>query len=130
MKKNNTLQFPKRKITHLTTEEIIYKEFVKKGKLTVDAQGRIWREESKFGRIRAESVSTNNRGQTQSQVRVDLNGMKIACTASRLAWLALKGRIPHFKVVTTKDGDKSNTHPRNMFLCSHRESIAYHKRAA
>lgn len=138
MKSNKTLSFPKRKITHLTTEEVIYNEFVKKGLIKIDSQGRIWRKaqgkHSARGWIRAETISTNNRGtdgQIQSQVRVSINQMKISCTSSRLVWLALKGRIPHLKVVSTKNGDKSDTRPKNLFLCTHRESLelAYQRAA-
>lgn len=119
-----------RKITHLTNEEIIYNFFVKTGRLEIDTQGRIWRN-SQMGRNRAEVACKTSKGQIASVVMEKHDGNKIYCTSARLVWLALKGRIPHMKVVTTKNGNKTDTRPKNLFLCTHRESINYaHKRAA
>lgn len=103
--------------------------------MKVDSQGRIFRKaqgvHAARGWIRAETIINNSaRGQVQSVVFVRIDNVFVSCTASRLVWLALKGKIPHFYVVTTKDGDKSNTHPRNLILCTHRESRQYAEQRA
>lgn len=122
-----------RKITHLTNEEIIYNFCVKTGRLQIDSQGRVWRN-SKMGKNRAEVISKRNdrrRNSVQCVVREEINGRIVSCAVPRLIWLHTRGRIPHLQVVTSRDGNKANTNPKNLILCTLRESILYgFKRAA
>jgi len=124
MKSNKELSFPKRKITHLTNEETIYKMFVKTGRLEIDSKGRVWRNSNR-GRNRAEVlIPTTTAGRMQSKVREYVNGKPIGCTTARLVYLHHHGRIPHMKVVGTRDGDPTRTSPKNLFLCTQAEATA------
>lgn len=127
MKKNTV--FPKGKVTHLTNEERVFVAGVETGKLYIDRQGKVWRI-FKDERRRAERIRSNPRCPSgiQNVVVIAVKGKFITCTTTRLVWLALKGRIPHLKVVTTKDGNVRNTNPSNLILCSQDESIEIGKK--
>jgi hypothetical protein len=119
-----------RKITHLTNEEIIYNKFVKTGRLEIDSQGRIWRNSQK-GHNRAEVIISHGNNLKKVAIIVEyVDGKTINCTSARLVWLALRGRIPHMQVVTTKNGDKTDTRPKNLFLCTQREATIHGQQRA
>lgn len=127
---------PTKRIFSLANEEILYSMLVKKKILRIDSMGRIWRKHERFGgkEMRAECIFTNPiKGQSQSQIKQHIKEEKIwiVCTSSRLVWFHFHGRIPHMKVVIAKDGDKTNTHPSNLYLGTQRQAcLARYQRAA
>lgn len=108
-----------RRIFNKANEEIVYSKFVKTGILTIDSQGRVWK-----GNRRAE-YSNNAVRQKPVIIEYDKATKKAACcSVSRLVYFHFNGRIPHMKVITSKNGNYFDTRPKNLILCTHKESIS------
>lgn len=85
------------------------------GKFTVDADGRVWRNDR-----RAE-----NRTGGYLQVKVMIAGKRYYTCAHRLVWRALVGPIPHGMVVNHINGVKDDNRPSNLELVTYSENTAH-----
>ena len=103
----------------MNTEEA-FLDLVQLGFFSVDVSGRIWRRKcwTRSGNVqeiaarRAERVASGG----YLQVVFVHCGVRHHCTAGRLVWLTLHGKIPDGMEINHKNGDKSDNSPRNLEL--------------
>ena len=99
------------------SEKLMY-EFVLRGDLEIDDQGRMWRVRSRgksVPRRRAEQCNTNGYFTLNTKV----NGKTINANVHRLVWLHFYGEIPNGLTINHKNGNKHDNRLENLELWSH-----------
>lgn len=101
----------------MTNEQLIH-QLVTQGILSIDDQGRVWRN----GR-RAESKSSNG----YLNVKATVRGSRITVSAHRLVYFHFRGEIKNGLVVHHKNDDKWDNRPENLEAVTHSENarLAY-----
>lgn len=92
------------------TKEKLLLSAVRSGRLTINANGEIWR---KRGNKRAEVKFLNP---DELMVFGAIEGKFVRTTARRLVWQYFFGDIPEGSIVRHKDGNPANNHPTNLVL--------------
>lgn len=106
-------------------------ELIRIGVLSIDSEGRIWREKIKVSRtgewkhlkIRRRAECRSGRGYLR--ITLGFEGATHSVQAHRLIWASIKGPIPHHLQVNHKDLNKANNRIDNLELVTQSENIQH-----
>jgi hypothetical protein len=105
-------------------------EAVRRGILSVDEKGRVWKLKSRTGRVErrlAEPIRIDSTkvGVGYPMVHVWLDGKQYMAAAHRLVYSLTVGPIPPGMEINHIDGVKSNNHPSNLEIATRGQNIRH-----
>lgn len=109
-------------------------QFVTSGALSIDAEGRVWRNLIKVGGDRGPKlIKTRRRAEIRTpnqylMVQVWENAKCYSCGAHRLVYKHFKKHIPCGRIIHHLDGKKDNNTLSNLQVMSFSEHNKHHKR--
>jgi hypothetical protein len=108
-------------------------EAVASGRISIDADGRIWKHWRRLSGGTVQHYDPPRRADHPDKLgycraSIPLESGTIIVYAHRLAWVAANGRVPEGLEINHKDGNKRNNRLDNLELVTHRDNQrhAYH----